>query len=188
MKRVLIVDDLKGIQTMLSVCLRAEGFETCVCGDGKTAMELTLREKFDLVFLDIRLPLASGTEVLKKMREAGVMTPVVVITAHPNIGNAIECTRLGAAAYVRKPFTANRILGILDDLGVRREARVRARIRQAQELFERRRYEEVEKFLRNMVPDDIFNPEIYRMLAEISSRQNKARESEQYYKLYQAIR
>lgn len=188
MKRVLIVDDLKGVQAMLSECLRAEGFEPRVCGDGRTAMELALREPFDLIFLDIKLQLVSGTEALKKIRESDVTTPVVVITAHANIRNAIECTRLGAAAYVKKPFTAGRILGILDDLGIRREGRGSERVRQAQELFDRHRYEEVEKFLRNMVPDDIFNPEIYRMLAEISSKQNKARESEQYYRLYQAIR
>ena len=188
MKRVLIVDDIKGIQTLLSKCLQMEGFDTQVCGDGKTAIEILLRDKFDLIFLDIRLPIVGGTEALKKIRESNITTPVVIITAHANVRNAIDCTRLGAAVYVQKPFTVNRILGILDDLGIRRDAHGNALVREAQDLFEQHRYEEVEKFLKNMLPNDLLNPEIYRMLAEVNSKQHKERESEQLFKLYHAIR
>ena len=188
MKRVLIIDDIKGIQMLLSKCLQMEGFETSVCGDGKSAIEILMREKFDLIFLDIKLPVVGGTEVLKKIRESDITTPVVVITAHANIHNAIECTRLGAAVYIQKPFTVNRILGVLDDLGIRREAHSNALVKEAQDLFEQHRYEEVEKFLRNMVPNDMLNPEIYRMLAEINAKQNKDRQSEQFYKIFNAIK
>ena len=89
---------------------------------------------------------------------------------------------------MQKPFTVNRILGILDDLGIRRDAHESVLVREAQELFEQHRYEEVEKFLKNMVPNDMLNPEIYRMLAEVSEKQNKARETEKFYKLYNAIK
>jgi predicted Zn-dependent protease len=63
-----------------------------------------------------------------------------------------------------------------------------ALVKEAQDLFAQHRYEGVEKFLENMVPNDMLNPEIYRMLAEVSAKQNKVKESEQFYKLYNSIK
>lgn len=188
MKRVLVVDDIKGIQTLLSKCLTLEGFRVSICGDGKSALELLMREAFDLVFLDIRLPVMSGTEVLRKLRQSDIKTPVVIITAHANVRNAVDCTRMGAAIYVQKPFTVNRILSVLDELGLRHSEGESHLVQEAQELFEQHRYEEVEKFLKNMASGDLLNPEIYRMLAEVSQKQKKQSEYEKYYRLYEAIR
>lgn len=188
MKKVLIVDDIKGIQTLLSKCLTMEGYETAICGDGKAALDLLLRESFDLVFLDVKLPILSGTEVLRKIRQADIHTPVVIMTAHANIRNAVDCTRLGAAVYLQKPFTLNRILGVLEELGMHGDRQDSQVIREAGELFEQHRYEEVERFLKGMAGTDLLNPDIYRMLAEASLKQNKPEEAEQYRKLYEVIK
>lgn len=188
MKKVLVVDDIKGIQTLLSKCLTMEGFEASVCGDGKSALDRLMRERFDLVFLDIRLPFMSGTEVLRKFRQADSSTPVVIITAHANVRNAVDCTRLGAAIYLQKPFTVNRVLSVLDELGLRNSSGENRLVQEAQELFEQRRYDDVEKFLKNMASGDMLNPEIYRLLAEVCRKQNKLNENEKYTRLYEAIR
>lgn len=188
MKKVLIVDDTKGIQTLLSKCLEMEGFETQTCPDGKAALERLMREKYDLIFLDIRLPLVSGTEVLRKIRRSGIETPVVVVTAHANVRNAIECTRLGAAVYLQKPFTVNRILSLIAELGIQTESNAGRHLQQARELFEEHRYDDVEKFLKNMASGNLLNPEIYRMLADVALKQSKVSEYEKYLRLYQAIK
>ena len=63
MKKVLIVDDTKNIRTLLSMCLELEGYQITMASDGKEGLALIQNEAFDLVFLDIKLPEMSGTEV-----------------------------------------------------------------------------------------------------------------------------
>ena len=115
MKRVLIIDDTKNIRLLLSKCLAIEGYTVESAADGKEGLDKILKGSYDLIFLDIKLPEVSGTEVLRRMREDGIQTPVIVITAYPTIKNAVDCTKLGAQAYLQKPFTAERLLSVLKD-------------------------------------------------------------------------
>ncbi len=116
MKNVLIIDDTKNIRLMLTKCLELEGYDVTTANDGKEAIELFRTKKFDLAFLDIKLPEIRGTEVLKRIREMGVDTPVIIITAYGTVKNAVECTHMGAVAYVQKPFSAEKIKSILQEL------------------------------------------------------------------------
>ena len=117
-KRALIIDDTKNIRLLLAKCLELEGWETSSSLNGKEGLELILNERFDLILLDIKLPEISGTEVLRRMREAGIQTPVIIITAYPTIKNAVDCTRLGVVSYLQKPFTAERLRTVLQDLNI----------------------------------------------------------------------
>ncbi|KNF08897.1 response regulator [Gottschalkia purinilytica] len=94
MKKVLVADDTKNIRNLLTTCLKHEGFEVTSVENGEKALEIFENQIFDLAFLDIKMPKISGTEVLRKIREQGVQTPVVIITAFPTIKNAIECTQM----------------------------------------------------------------------------------------------
>lgn len=116
MKKALVVDDTKNIRTLLTTCLEVEGFTVKTSNDGKSALELLAAESFDLVFLDIKMPEVSGTEVLKRVRELGIKTPFVIITAFATVKNAIECTRMGAVAYLQKPFTSDKVRSVLAEL------------------------------------------------------------------------
>lgn len=116
MKRVLVVDDTKNIRILLSKCLELEGYKVSMASDGLQALELFKNEKFDLAFLDIKMPQFSGTEVLKRVREAGITTPIIIITAYATIKNAVECTQMGAVAYLQKPFTADKIRSVLNEI------------------------------------------------------------------------
>ncbi|HEX9061497.1 MAG TPA: response regulator [Clostridia bacterium] len=116
MKKALVVDDTKNIRTLLTTCLEVEGFSVKTSNDGKSALELLSNENFDLVFLDIKMPEVSGTEVLKRVREQGIKTPFVIITAFATVKNAIECTRMGAVAYLQKPFTSDKVRSVLAEL------------------------------------------------------------------------
>jgi two-component system, OmpR family, response regulator len=116
MKKILVIDDTKNIRLMLSKTLELEGYNVTTAGDGKEALELFEREKFDLAFLDIKLPEVRGTEVLRRMRDMGVDTPVIIITAYGTVKNAVDCTNLGAIAYLQKPFTGQKVKSILEEL------------------------------------------------------------------------
>ncbi len=113
MKKVLVVDDTKNIRILLSKCLQMENYEVKTANDGHEAVEMFSAESFDLAFLDIKMPYFSGTEVLKKIRDMGIMTPVIIITAYATVKNAVECTQMGAVAYLQKPFSAEKVRNVL---------------------------------------------------------------------------
>ncbi len=114
--KVLVVDDTKNIRTLLATCLEIEGYEVVSATNGREALDLLLTEGFDLVFLDIKLPEISGTEVLRKIRETGIKIPVVIMTAFATVKNAVECTKMGAMAYLQKPFTPEKVRQTLNDI------------------------------------------------------------------------
>jgi len=115
MKKVLVVDDTKNIRMILTKCLELEGYEVETATDGKQAVEMFSSRNFDLAFLDIKLPEIRGTEVLKRIRQMGIMTPVIIITAYATVKNAVDCTNMGAVAYVQKPFSADKIRNVLKE-------------------------------------------------------------------------
>lgn len=119
MKRILVVDDTKNIRLLLTTCLELNGYSVIAVNNAAAAIEIFNTENIDLVFLDIKMPEISGTELLKKMRGMGLSMPVVIMTAFGTIKNAIDCTRLGAVAYLQKPFTAEKVKSVLEDLDYR---------------------------------------------------------------------
>jgi len=118
MKRALIVDDTKNIRLLLTKYLSLEGYEAVCASTGAEAFDRLREETFDLVFLDIKLPEMSGTEVLRRMNEMGNRSPVIIMTAYATVKNALECTRLGAIAYLQKPFTVNRLHALLGEIEI----------------------------------------------------------------------
>lgn len=116
MKRVLVADDTKNIRALVCKCLQIEGYRAVEAVDGRQALDMLQSGEFDLAFLDIKMPGMSGTEVLKTIRAAGIGTPVIIITAYATVKNAVECTQLGAVAYLHKPFTADKLRNVLEEL------------------------------------------------------------------------
>lgn len=113
MKKVLIIDDTKNIRILLQKTLELEGYIVSTASTGKAGLDLLQTESFNLVFLDVKLPEMSGTEVLRQMRAQNINTPVIIITAYPTVKNAVDCIQLGALTYLQKPFTAERLKNIL---------------------------------------------------------------------------
>ena len=118
MKKVLVIDDTKNIRELLTTCLELHGFNVVVGKNGAEALELFENEVFDLAFLDIKMPEISGTEVFRTIRTKGIKIPVIIMTAYATVKNAIECTKLGAVYYVQKPFTADKINKILEEINI----------------------------------------------------------------------
>lgn len=116
MKKVFIADDTKNIRLLLTKCLQMEGYDVTCATNGQEAADMILKNEYDLIFLDIKMPELSGTEVLRQMRKAGIETPVIIITAFPTIKNAVDCTQLGAIRYLQKPFTADRLRSVLNEI------------------------------------------------------------------------
>lgn len=108
--RVLIVDDERAIRNSLKEILTDEGYDADIAEDGAAAMSKVEKEKFDVIFCDIKMPGMDGIEVLDKLVEMGVDAAVVMISGHGDIDTAVECIKKGAFDFVQKPLDLNRIL------------------------------------------------------------------------------
>jgi DNA-binding response OmpR family regulator len=116
---VLIVDDEPNVRLMFRTALQSAGYETAEAGDGQAALSWLERTSPDLMLLDLKMPGIDGMETLRRMREAGDETPVVIITAHGSIPDAVAAMRLGAIDFLSKPVTPERLRTVVADVAAR---------------------------------------------------------------------
>jgi two-component system NtrC family response regulator len=104
MARLLVVDDDPHIRQALVERFTARRFEVLPAGSGREAVEKIVREQPEVVLLDLQLPEGDGFWVLRKLREEGIESTVVVITAHGTIDKAVQAMKEGAYDFIQKPF------------------------------------------------------------------------------------
>ena len=121
MKKILIVEDDLAILRGLKDNLEYESYEVLTAADGEKGFCLIEEKKPDLIVLDLMLPKMSGYELCRKVREKGINTPILMLTARGEEGDRVHGLNLGADDYVTKPFSVPELL-----------ARVRALFRRAQ--------------------------------------------------------
>ncbi len=102
--RILVADDEESIRWVLATTLTGEGHTVEQVDSGDAALHKLTGNHFDLALVDIKMPGLDGLELLSKLREAGLTTPIVIITAQNTMANAIEAMKRGAYDYVTKPF------------------------------------------------------------------------------------
>jgi len=107
---LLLVDDDANTLASLSRAFRMAGHEATVCDNAARAMELLKTEKFDLIFSDVVMPGKSGLEFLEEIRNAGVRTPLILISGQANIEMAVRATKLGALDFLEKPLSTDKLL------------------------------------------------------------------------------
>jgi DNA-binding response OmpR family regulator len=118
--RILIIEDEESILMPLADDLALEGYEVAAAKDGVEGLSLAKEKRYDLVILDIMLPKLDGFEVCKQLRQAGVRTPILMLTAKSQEIDKVLGLELGADDYVTKPFSPRELL-----------ARVKALLRRA---------------------------------------------------------
>jgi len=111
--RILIVDDDADVQSTMLRILERDGYEVVGVGSAEEALGLFVMEEFDAVVSDIRLPGASGTELLQRVRAGERDTPVILFTGHPDIHTAIAAVEHRAFHYLTKPFRARELLEVV---------------------------------------------------------------------------
>lgn len=172
MKKVLVADDTKNIRNLLTTCLELEGYEVVQANDGMKALEILLNSKVDLIFLDIKMPQISGTEVLRQIREKGISTPVIIMTAFATVKNAIECTKLGAVAYLQKPFSPEKIKLVVEDIcNVKTDSEnkfedIEKEIAIIESKISNNDYNEALTLLKKAISIDTTNPKIYYLFSK----------------------
>jgi DNA-binding NtrC family response regulator len=110
MSKILIVDDEAAIRSALKEVLEYEGFAISEATDGESALKMVLKESFDLIFCDIKMPKLDGLDFLSELKKEEIQVPVVMITGHGTIETAVEAIKRGAYDFIQKPLDLNRVL------------------------------------------------------------------------------
>ena len=110
MSKILIVDDEAAIRSALKEVLEYEGFAISEAPDGETALKMVLKESFDLIFCDIKMPKLDGLDFLSELKKEDIQVPVVMITGHGTIDTAVEAIKRGAYDFIQKPLDLNRVI------------------------------------------------------------------------------
>lgn len=108
--KILVIDDERSIRNLMQEILEDEGHSVDVAEDGAKGVEMADKEKYDVIFCDIKMPNLSGEEVLDTLHEKGIETPVIMISGHGDIDIAVSCIKKGAFDFLSKPLDLNRIL------------------------------------------------------------------------------
>ncbi len=113
-RRILLVEDEPGLQLILSDVLTSEGYLVETAVDGDRGFELAASEFFDLMILDIGLPRRNGLDLLRDVRQRGIQTPAVMLTARGQVIDRILGLKLGADDYLTKPFDTGELLARIE--------------------------------------------------------------------------
>ena len=110
MPRILIIDDEKAIRNTLKEILEYESYKVDQAEDGPTGLDMLIKDKYDVVLCDIKMPKMDGIEVLERAQTAAPDAAFIMISAHGNIDTAVDATKKGAFDFLQKPPDLNRLL------------------------------------------------------------------------------
>ena len=120
--KVLVVEDDRTVGQFVQHGLEEQRLQVDLVADGREALAAASQAAYDVIVLDLRLPGLSGVEVLRTLRDRGVATPVLVLTAQDALESKVQALRIGADDYVTKPFAFEELLARVEALGRRPQA------------------------------------------------------------------
>src|SRR5579864_3855128 len=124
-RRILVVDDEENIGRSLRMILEREGYQVNAVGSAAAMRAFPERARIDLFLMDVRLPDASGIDLLRELQASEITAPVIMISGHATIADAVEATRAGAFDFLEKPLSRDKVLlsvkNALEQASLRRE-------------------------------------------------------------------
>jgi DNA-binding response OmpR family regulator len=178
-KCVLIVDDEPNVRLMLRTTLESAGYRVLEAADGLGALSRLQDGTCDLILLDLRMPKLDGMGTLSRLRERGNLTPVVMLTAHGSIPDAVAAMRLGAIDFLTKPITPGELRTVVAEVIRRNEARPTPtavetpaapprsfgfELARAKRAINRGEFEEAERLLREVLAEEPHSKEAHEFL------------------------
>lgn len=114
--KILLVEDEEGLILTLTDRLQSEGFDVVSASDGEKGFETALSKNFDLIILDVMLPKKNGYDVCRDLRQKGIATPILMLTAKGETIDKVLGLKLGADDYLTKPFEVIELLARIEAL------------------------------------------------------------------------
>jgi two-component system, OmpR family, alkaline phosphatase synthesis response regulator PhoP len=127
--RILIVEDEPGLVLTVSDLLTAEAYEVAIATDGPSGLAMASEQQFAVIILDVMLPKKTGFDVCRELRQRGVDSAILMLTAKTQVVNRVVGLKLGADDYLAKPFEPTELLARIEALirRVRKEGRIAVR-------------------------------------------------------------
>ena len=113
--RVLLVEDGSVNRKLISLVLQRAGAQVVTAENGQQGVDLARQQQFDLILMDMQMPIMDGYTATRELRAMGVATPIVALTAHAMSDDEQKCLRAGCSAYLSKPVNAVRLLRTIAD-------------------------------------------------------------------------
>jgi two-component system, OmpR family, alkaline phosphatase synthesis response regulator PhoP len=120
--KILFVEDEPGLCLTLSDRLQKEGYEIDICNDGESGFHQAFKGSYDLILLDLMLPKKNGYDVCRDLRQMGLKTPILMLTARDQTADKVQGLKIGADDYLSKPFEMLELMARIEAL-LRRSAR-----------------------------------------------------------------
>ncbi len=120
--RILLVEDDHWVAGFIQKGLESERYSVDIAADGRWTIEMGLKQSYDLILLDIMLPIMDGFEVCRQLRKRGVQVPILMLTAKDAVDEKVQGLQLGADDYLTKPFAFKELLARVEALFRRRRA------------------------------------------------------------------
>lgn len=114
MKKILLIEDEPGLVLTLTDSLENEGYTVETAMDGEAGLRQASEQSFDLLIMDIGLPKKNGFDVLRDLRQRGITTPAIMLTARGQVVDKILGLKLGADDYLTKPFNTGELLARME--------------------------------------------------------------------------
>ncbi len=112
---VLIAEDSKPNQTLIRILLEKMGLQTVIVEDGKQAVEMACSRHFDLILMDIQMPVMNGYEATAEIKRRGISTPVIATTANVMEDDNIKCLQAGCDSYISKPIDRTKLQNMISE-------------------------------------------------------------------------
>jgi len=169
-RQILIIDDERPILLTLEALLGRHGFETETAATAAAGLKALKNKSVSLVLLDLQLPDVQGLEILDRIKTQRPETPVIILTAHDTLNNAIESIKRGAYHFISKPYASEELLSLiekaLEKQSLLRETRkLRARTEELEKrleiaqtrstpVFQSKSMQEIEELVNSMAPSE----------------------------------
>jgi two-component system, OmpR family, alkaline phosphatase synthesis response regulator PhoP len=114
--RILLIEDEPGLCLTLTDRLKKEGYSVETASDGESGYNLAAGEAYDLILLDLMLPRKNGYEICRDLRESGMLTPILMLTARDQTTDKVRGLKIGADDYLTKPFEMPELLARIEAL------------------------------------------------------------------------
>jgi len=193
MKKVLIIDDEKNIRMTLQSCLEEDQYSVDIAVNGDEGYLMLLNKSYDLALLDIKMPGISGIELLKKLRDNGIQTDVVIMTAFGTVENAVEAMKLGAIDFLSKPFKPDQVRKVVHAV-VYRKTLEESSVESFHDILEyakscilAREYNKAEKYLASAIALNADSPETHNLLGIICEIKRDISMAQMHYRAALAL-
>lgn len=111
--RILLVDDDMAFLKIVSERLEIKGFDVTSANSGDEAIKAANKGGFDVAVLDLQMPGTDGAQVLRLLKKNHQFLEIIMLTGHPSVDSAVECTKLGAFNYLEKPYDFDKLVEAL---------------------------------------------------------------------------